>query len=71
MRLDRRTALKLLAALAPAASGLRQARRVLAATPELQWRHGLSLFGNLKYPVDFKHFDYAMPRGSSRSPTTR
>ena len=62
MRLDRRTALKLLAALAPAASGLRQARTVLAATPELQWRHGLSLFGNLKYPVDFKHFDYVNPQ---------
>ena len=62
MRLDRRSALKLLAALAPAASGLRQVRTVLAATPEGQWRHGLSLFGNLKYPADFKHFDYVNPQ---------
>jgi microcin C transport system substrate-binding protein len=25
------------------------------------WRHGVSLFGNLKYPPDFKHFDYVNP----------
>ncbi len=25
------------------------------------WRHGLSLFGELKYPADFKHFDYVNP----------
>ena len=25
------------------------------------WRHGLSLFGDLKYPADFKHFDYVNP----------
>ncbi len=24
-------------------------------------RHGLSVFGNLKYPPDFKHFDYVNP----------
>jgi len=23
-----------------------------------EWRHGLSLFGDIKYPPDFKHFDY-------------
>jgi microcin C transport system substrate-binding protein len=26
-----------------------------------QWRHGLSLFGEVKYPADFKHFDYVNP----------
>src|SRR5262249_8568169 len=26
------------------------------------WRHGLSLFGELKYPTGFKHFDYVNPR---------
>jgi microcin C transport system substrate-binding protein len=26
-----------------------------------QWRHGLSLFGDLKYPAGFKHFDYVNP----------
>ena len=32
------------------------------------WRHGLSLFGDLKYPPGFKHFDYvnaAAPKGGS------
>ena len=28
---------------------------------ERQWRHGLSLFGELKYPQGFKHFDYVNP----------
>ena len=27
-----------------------------------QWRHGLSLFGDLKYPSDFRHFDYVNPQ---------
>ncbi len=26
------------------------------------WRHGLSLFGELKYPAGFKHFDYVNPK---------
>ena len=26
------------------------------------WRHGLSLFGDLKYPPNFPHFDYVDPR---------
>ena len=29
---------------------------------ERDWRHGLSLFGELKYPAGFKHFDYVNPR---------
>ncbi|MCP3447156.1 extracellular solute-binding protein [Bradyrhizobium sp. CCGUVB14] len=28
---------------------------------ELPWRHALSLFGNVKYPADFKRFDYVNP----------
>ncbi|MGE0752560.1 MAG: extracellular solute-binding protein [Variibacter sp.] len=28
---------------------------------EPQWRHGVSLFGDLKYPPGFKHFDYVNP----------
>ena len=28
---------------------------------ETAWRHGLSLFGDLKYPADFKRFDYVNP----------
>jgi microcin C transport system substrate-binding protein len=40
----------------------------LPATParaqasEPQWRHGLSLLGDLKYPPGFKHFDYVNPQ---------
>src|ERR1700761_5203022 len=32
-----------------------------SAAGELTWRHGLSLFGDLKYPADFKRFDYVNP----------
>jgi len=28
---------------------------------EPAWRHALSLFGNVKYPADFKRFDYVNP----------
>jgi microcin C transport system substrate-binding protein len=31
-----------------------------AASPV--WRHGVSLFGDLKYPAGFKHFDYVNPK---------
>jgi microcin C transport system substrate-binding protein len=31
------------------------------AAGELNWRHGLSLFGDVKYPADFKRFDYVNP----------
>ncbi|MGD0848848.1 extracellular solute-binding protein [Bradyrhizobium sp.] len=31
------------------------------ATGEPVWRHGLSLFGDIKYPADFKRFDYVNP----------
>ena len=32
-----------------------------AKADEKVWRHGLSLFGDLKYPAGFKHFDYVNP----------
>ena len=32
-----------------------------AATGEPAWRHALSLFGDVKYPADFKRFDYVNP----------
>jgi len=32
-----------------------------AQADEKEWRHGLSLFGDLKYPADFKRFDYVNP----------
>ena len=34
-----------------------------AAQPNAaDWRHGLSLFGEIKYPAGFKHFDYVNPQ---------
>ncbi|MGB6535361.1 MAG: extracellular solute-binding protein [Xanthobacteraceae bacterium] len=37
---------------------------------DLSWRHGVSLYGDLKYPDGFKHFDYvkadAPKRGTAR-----
>jgi microcin C transport system substrate-binding protein len=33
----------------------------IARAEEAEWRHGLSLFGQLKYPADFKRFDYVNP----------
>jgi microcin C transport system substrate-binding protein len=32
-----------------------------AESGELPWRHALSLFGDIKYPADFKRFDYVNP----------
>lgn len=59
-RLDRRTVLAGGAALAvlPHAAQA-QGTASWAAQPEL---HGLSIFGELKYPADFKHFDYVNPQ---------
>ncbi|MGX1349382.1 microcin C transport system substrate-binding protein [Bradyrhizobium elkanii] len=55
-----------LAAVAPALglnSGVSAITPVLAdnVPSGLKWRHGLSLFGNVKYPADFKRFDYVNP----------
>ncbi|HVX98796.1 MAG TPA: extracellular solute-binding protein [Pseudorhodoplanes sp.] len=32
------------------------------ASADTKWRHGLSLFGDLKYPAGFPHFDYVNPQ---------
>ncbi|HYA07679.1 MAG TPA: ABC transporter substrate-binding protein, partial [Xanthobacteraceae bacterium] len=32
-----------------------------ARAEDKNWRHGLSLYGELKYPPGFKHFDYVNP----------
>lgn len=32
-----------------------------AAAAQPAWRHGVSLFGDVKYPQGFKHFDYVNP----------
>jgi microcin C transport system substrate-binding protein len=39
-----------------------------ARAQEQTWRHGASLYGNLRYPQGFKHFDYvdpAAPKGGA------
>ena len=35
---------------------------VKAGAQTKTWRHGLSLFGDIKYPEGFKHFDYVNPQ---------
>jgi microcin C transport system substrate-binding protein len=41
--------------------GVRTAAAQGAAPASASWRHGLSLFGDLRYPADFKHFEYVNP----------
>lgn len=55
-----------LIAAAPAIKVLTGASSITAAHAQagptgLKWRHGLSLFGEVKYPEGFKHFDYVNP----------
>ena len=62
------------AAIAPALgsvsafSVVSSARADSTASEPASWRHGLSLFGDIKYPADFKRFDYvdpAAPKGGA------
>jgi microcin C transport system substrate-binding protein len=41
--------------------GFRVVAASVAHADEPAWRHGLSLFGDVKYPADFPHFDYVNP----------
>src|ERR1700716_3856362 len=45
------------------AAGIRAVEPAYAqsGTSERVWRHALSLFGDIKYPADFKRFDYVNP----------
>jgi microcin C transport system substrate-binding protein len=53
------------AAVAPVLGGVTGTSAINAAhaqaAGETTWRHGLSLFGDVKYPADFKRFDYVNP----------
>src|SRR5258707_12944309 len=62
MILTRRALLKIssLVGLAPL-TGVRIAGMEVAYADDRVFRHGHSLFGDLKYPPDFKHFDYVNP----------
>ena len=67
MRLTRRALLQSGAAAlaAPALDGMAQAQE---AAPARAWKHGLSLFGDLKYPEGFKQFEYVnagAPKGGA------
>lgn len=59
-RASRRSVLRLVAG---AAAGAVAGRVGFTATPSAQAaeRHGISAFGELKYPPDFRHFDYVDP----------
>ena len=64
MRLTRRSLVRTgaLAVLAPVLDRLPfVSARAYAQGVTRDWRHGLSLFGDLKYPQGFKHFDYVNP----------
>jgi microcin C transport system substrate-binding protein len=55
-----------IAAVAPALGAVTglptvSAARAQTETGEPVWRHGLSLFGDVKYPAGFKRFDYVNP----------
>jgi microcin C transport system substrate-binding protein len=64
VKLTRRTLLRSGVALAVPAAAV-DPLAILGIGParaeEADWRHALSLFGDLKYPAGFKHFDYVNP----------
>ena len=64
--MNRRTLLKSTIAALTAGQTLPLRWATPAQAQEKTWRHGLSLFGDLKYPAGFKQFDYvnaAAPKG--------
>ena len=64
MKLTRRSVLRATAATlaAPALGALGAGSLPGAASAQAKtWKHGLSLFGELKYPDGFKNFDYVSP----------
>jgi microcin C transport system substrate-binding protein len=74
LRLTRRSLVRTgaLAALSPVLDRVGVPLGNILGTPALaqerQWQHGLSLFGELKYPEGFKHFDYVnaqAPKGGT------
>jgi microcin C transport system substrate-binding protein len=68
MKLSRRSVLRAsVAAVALPAMGALEAvaAEETAAPPAAEqpvWRHGVSLFGEVKYPANFPHFDYVNPQ---------
>ncbi len=60
-KISRRRALQLTAGVAVVPFSGLAAPSILKAQSK-DWRHGLSLFGETKYPAGFKHFDYVNPQ---------
>jgi microcin C transport system substrate-binding protein len=73
LRFTRRTILRT-GALAIATPALNVLPAALSAAQaqaaDKKWLHGLSLFGDLKYPAGFKHFEYVNP-GAPKGGTAR
>ena len=68
LHITRRAIIGSALALPVATSVLQRFAGVSAWAAQLVWRHGLSLFGDVKYPAGFPHFDYVnpqAPRGGS------
>ena len=63
MTISRRQLLRsgALAASLPLLHSVRPALADTAPVKEEGWTHGLSLFGDVKYPANFRHFDYVNP----------
>jgi microcin C transport system substrate-binding protein len=68
MKLTRRSVIRATAAtlVAPAlgalgAGSFAGSAKAQSSSLARNWKHGLSLFGELKYPEGFKHFDYVNP----------
>jgi microcin C transport system substrate-binding protein len=66
VKLSRRTLLRSGASALAAPAALALEPLIAASAPawaeEAAWRHGLSLFGDLKYPAGFPRFDYVNPQ---------
>ena len=60
MSISRRNILKLASAFG-GLNGFKLLGVTAASAESEEWQHGLSLFGNVKYPADFTHFDYVNP----------
>jgi microcin C transport system substrate-binding protein len=68
LQVNRRTLLKSTVAALASAQSLPLRWTTPARAQDKIWRHGLSLFGDLKYPAGFKQFDYVnsdAPKGGS------
>jgi len=72
MTLSRRTFLQIASGLAIAPSVANGGTLIRHTRPDSrQWRHGLSLFGDLKYPPQFAHFDYVSRRAQKTGTVRR